>query len=79
MNIIEFLRLKLGIFRGDFRDFPYICGDIFQRTYILKIKRQKKISKAQQLCENILIDQDEEPKINKKLKYQVLLVKMKVK
>ena len=67
MNILE----NLGIFCTSAEAF-------IRELASLKSKDQKKFSKTQQLCENILIGQNEESKITKKLKYQVLLVKMKV-
>ena len=71
---VEFLKLhfldRLGAFR---------TSGIYHKLASLKSKDKKKFSKVQQLCQNILIDQGEESKITKKLKYQVLLAKMKVK
>ena len=63
MNIVEFLRLNfldnLGTFRTSAETF-------IKELASLKSKDKKKFSKAQQLCQNMLIDQDVESKINKK-------------
>ena len=76
INIVEFLRLNfldnLGIFRTSVETF-------LRELPSLKSNNKKKFSEAQQLCDNTLIGQDEESKITEKTKYQVLLVKMKVK
>ena len=76
INIVEFLRLNfldnLGIFRTSVETF-------LRELPSLKSNNKKKFSEAQQLCDNMLIGQDEESKITEKTKYQVLLVKMKVK
>ena len=65
MNIVEFLKLNfldnLGIFRTS--------AEAFIRELVsLKSKDKKKFSKAQQLCQNMLIDQDGKSKITKQTK-----------
>ena len=63
MTLFEFLRLNfldnLGIFRTS-------AEALIRELVSLKSKDKKKFSKAQQLCQNMLIDQDEESKITKK-------------
>ena len=74
MNIAQFLRLNVLDNLGTFRT----SAETFIRELAsLKSKDKKKFSKAQQLHQNMLIGQDEESKITKTMKYQVLLVKMK--
>ena len=57
MNIVEFLRLNflenLGVFRTSTEAF-------IRELAPLKSKGKKKSSKAQLLCDTMLIDQDEE-------------------
>ena len=62
MNIVEFLRLnflvKLGIFRKSAEAF-------IRELASLKSKDKNKFSKAEQLCQNMLIDHDEGSKITR--------------
>ena len=62
MNIVELVKLNfldnLGIFRTAAEAF---IGELVS----LKSKYKKKFSKAQQLCQNMLIDQDGKSKITK--------------
>ena len=74
MNIAEFLRLN---FLDNLRTFRASAEAFMRKLASLKSKDKKKFSKEQQLCQNMLIGQDEESQITKKKKYKVLLVKMK--
>ena len=74
MNIAEFLRLN---FLDNLRTFRASAEAFMRKLASLKSKDKKKFSKEQQLCQNMLIGQDEESQITKKMKYKVLLVKMK--
>ena len=65
-------------FFDNFGGFRASVEAFFCELASLKSKDKKKFSKAQQLCENMLIGQDEDSKIEI-LKYYILLVKMKAK
>ena len=57
MNIIEFLRLNFLDNSGTFRTF---AEALIRKLASLKSKDKKKFSKTLQLCQNMLIDTEEE-------------------